>query len=1128
MATTGERRRVLQASAVCSQLFISALIALALFRSQTHADAAAPPPYGFDFQHRQPSPLYHGSSALGSSNLPAAPGSSNLPAAPISSSLPAAPISSSLPGVPGSSSLPGVPGSGNVPGVLGSSNLPVAPSQQGGYVPSPAHYPSSDAPPAATGLTSHFPTLLSNPFSAAQAPRGVFAGVPAAAPSPSPHQPAHAEEIKKPLTLSSLNTGRAGVVSSVFGGAPPVDPQQQQAALPSAATQGQPNAISVAATTESSIAALAKEARLPPDGRRSTRSGRRRNYIRKSQEERLPTERPQRFSAWAGAQPNNVLVIALADTTLFQGICVGSGGRSDPRVPCGMAYPGASTFAVHLALGPTSLAHASKAPEETEEVPPLPAVLLTTAGSAGVEDAPGFADDLLYRAWVAKASGGCAANYSAFEWGAGPTDFFTRSNATEATSKSRKSRTRSFKRRGEMLAEFMFRCGSALHVCMLSVVYLSPINQIKAEQSAVNNAIGIRLREVVDRYLSLAFEDKSLPAERRLSPELPLFFIKVQQIRLVRDPSAAEPRVVAVELARAQRNPMDNLGTPVVFYTTAVGAAYQAYVLGHVKSAGLRDIVRQTILDARSVGPLHQPALAGYVAALREDVSRLHAWLVGLGPSQSITQSVGKLSALLLKSQIAAFDLQGTCNAAVTLLALPEEDPMLRFARQYCRVYPQTHFLQLAGSEELEAYSLQWGLVAYELLGGADALIEESDRLGSFSLAADDNILEPSKHRRLASDDSQDGEEDSIFPHSDDLTPMSEAFLGSQRSLEGEEEQGRDSPASEVEAAGDGESIFSSPSVSPVSEDPQDSGSDAGAVEAGAGEANSENFLGKSDASSLGADATADAANVQKTAESEDKRGADAADTPQITAERLVIERLQQELENQKLQQQLLLQHLAAQQEQQRLIQRQQEELFNLRQQQQQQKPTSVEQPQLTSKGEAKDQDFERASPPAAAPGEWYASQPTRVTFPGINIFDEEHLSVRDSVEAKIAEKRTHRAADVAEEDRRPEAMWISLQERYGPLFMNFVATLLSGNTLEDLIQVAEWHLDPRGNSRLCRHKRFSLFSYARRLGRFSLMRRIMGHRKHFQEIVTYMDEGDMQTWRRALEGLKRFQAFFD
>ncbi|KAL8450525.1 hypothetical protein Emag_003154 [Eimeria magna] len=1172
MALTGERQ-ILQASAVCRKLLISALIAVSLLRSPAPANAAAPLQYGLDFQRRQPSLPHGGSSDPSSGNLSGVLGSGNMIGAL---------GSSNLSGASGNSKLPDVPGSGNLPGVLGSSSLPIAPSPQGG-LPSAGHL-SSAAHSLGGGLMPPFPRLLNNPFSTAQTPAGVFAGAPSNALSSLPHQQANPEGIKRPLTLSSLDVKRAGVFSSVFGGAPLVNPQQQPT-LPATA-QALPNAVSVAGQAESSIAALAKEGRLPPVGRRSTRFGHHRN-TRKPQDERQPIERPQKFSAWAGAQPNNVLVIALADTTLFQGICVGSGGRSDPRVPCGLAYPGASTFAVHLASGP-SAPLASKASEEME-VPPLPAVLLTTAGSAGVEDAAGFADDLLYRAWVAKGSGGCSASPSAFEWGAGPTDFFTRSNATEeasllsakiedvvarslqlgstdnltklmymgnsrtsefaalaslitsqrgqlcgayltiaaeATSKSRKSRKRSFKGRGEVVPEFIFSRGPlstrALRLDFIITLAGSRFpdestSAVPAElRSAVSNAIGIRLREVVDRYLSAAFEEKRLPSERRLSPEVPVFFIRVQQVRLVRDAYAGEGRVVSVDLGRLKGNPMDNLGTPVVFYTTAVGAAFQAYVLGHVKSAGLIDIVRQTILDARSTGPLHQPALAGHVAALREDVGRLHEWLVGLGPTQSITQSVGKLSALLLKSQIAAFDLQGTCNAAVTMLALPDGDPMLRFARQFCRVYPQTHFMQLAGSEELEAYSLQWGLVAYELLGGADVLVEEGDHFGSFSLAADDNTLEHSKRRRLASDDSEEAEDGTSPPFDDPIPPL-EGFLGLEESPVVEEEQGdlgRESPASEVE--GEAESIVSSdsPSGPPISEEPQDSGADAAAADA-----NSERFLGRSAASGL----AADSAHVQKALESEDRQGADAADaegTPHVSAERLVIEKLQQELESQKLQQQLLLQHLATHQEQQRLIQRQQKELSDLRQQQQ--KPF-FEQSQLTSTEEAKDQDLAKAASPKA-PGEWFDSQPTRVTFAGINIVEEEHLMVRASVESKILEKSTHRA----NLDRRPEAIWKSLLERYGPLFLNFVSTLLSGNTLEDLIQVAEWHLDPRGNSRLCRQKRFSLFSYYRRQGRFSLMRRIMGHRKHVQEVATYMDEGDMQTWRRALEGLKRFQAFFD
>ncbi|KAL8434174.1 hypothetical protein ACSSS7_003356 [Eimeria intestinalis] len=1294
MASKGERPP-LQVLPVYSQLFISLLIAIALLKPPL-ADAAAPPPYSFDFQHDAPRRSNGRSSVPASIHMPTGPGSGNFPGVSGNSSIPAVPLSSissdfsgrgQMTGVQGSNNVAGalppasgrlaVQGSGNLSDVLGSSGMPSAPGNAMPFAPAIPNMPgvpgsnntlttpgttalptipgstylpavfgrgsqtgvqgrsplprpplgaqgefaspyrgdllSAVPPPAGVSTSTPFPGLLSGPLSAAQTPARLPGGIAPAPPQVALQQQATAEERRGPIALSSLGSGRAGVVSSVFGGAP-LTAQQQRAAAEEA-TQGIRDARLVGGSTEGGIAVLAKEARFLPQGgmrRGSPSSHPEKNYRKTTRKDRVQLERPMKYNAWDGAQNNNVLVVALADTTLFQGICVSSGGRSDPRVPCGMAYPGVSTFAVHLASGPPKEQqeqhashalrgiHASKVSSGEMEAPPLPAVLLSTAGSAGVEDAPGFADDLLFRAWVATGSGGCATNFSsAIEWGAGPTDFYTRSNANEeasdlaakiedvvarslqlgstdkytklmymgnsrtsefaalasltiaqpkqligayltlaaeATSKSRKSRKRSFKSRVEVVPEFTFRRGplSTRALRLDFIVTLAgrhfsteTISAVPAElQSAVSNAVGISMRELVDRYLSAAFDGKRHhSSERRsLSPELPVFFIRIQQVRLVRDVSVAGSRVVNVELSRFKRsNPMENLGTPVIFYTTAVGAAMQAYVLGHVKSAGLRDIVRQTILDARSVGPLHQPALAGYVAALREDITRLHDWLVGLAPTQSITRSVGNLSALLLKSQIAAFDLQGTCNAAVTALGLPPEDPMLTFAKQFCRVYPQTHFMQLAASEELEAYSLQWGLVAYELLGGAEAPVALSGQFDGFSLAADDSIWDENKRRRLASDESQEEEEDSFFPPPDDFTPLSEGLSGPQQIPEAEEEQeDSEQEARNSEEQGEAErSVDSSttPSVSPISEGAGDLGTVAGAGEV----VKSESFSSKNDASGL----TDDSAPVQKPLESEDRHqqfgAAPENDKQQATADQLAIEKLQQVLESQRLQQQLLLQHIEAQQEQQRLIQRQQEELLNLHQQQ---KKLLVEQPQPTSTEAVKDQNPARAGS-SGTPDGWFDSKSARVTFAGINVADEEHLIVRDSVHLKLREKSYSRAAPL-DPNRKPEVMWKTLQERYGPLFLNFVSTLLSGNTLEDLIRVAEWHLDPRGNSRLCRQRRFSLFLYARRQGRFSLMRRIMGHRKLVQEVAVYMNEGDLQAWRRALEGLKRFQEFFD
>ncbi|KAL8270970.1 hypothetical protein Esti_005125 [Eimeria stiedai] len=220
--------------------------------------------------------------------------------------------------------------------------------------------------------------------------------------------------------------------------------------------------------------------------------------------------------------------------------------------------------------------------------------------------------------------------------------------AAEATSTSRKSRKRISKPRGEVLPEFIFMRGPLSLVpfgwtsSLRSRFSKESTSAVPAElQSAVSNAIGIGVREMVDRCLSAAFKGKHPSSQRRMSPEVPVFFIEIEDILFVRDTSAGQFRVISVELGRSKQNPMDNLGTPWLFTRKDChGRCFSSVCLGHVKSAGLTDIIRQTILDARSVGPLHQPALAGHMGALREEVGWLHQWLVGLGPDTEFMQQI--------------------------------------------------------------------------------------------------------------------------------------------------------------------------------------------------------------------------------------------------------------------------------------------------------------------------------------------------------------------------------------------------------------------------------------------------------------------------------------------------------
>ncbi|KAL8440336.1 hypothetical protein Efla_000224 [Eimeria flavescens] len=260
----------------------------------------------------------------------------------------------------------------------------------------------------------------------------------------------------------------------------------------------------------------------------------------------------------------------------------------------------------------------------------------------------------------------------------------------------------------------------------------------------------------------------------------------------------------------------------------------------------------QTFLDSRSLGPLHQRALAGHLTAVHEDVGRLHEGLLRIGLAQTITQSVGKLSDLLLSSHSVASDLRGKCHAAAASVQLPAEDPMRDFARLFCQVYPQSRFLQFAGSEELEVYSLNLGLTASELLGGGESAAETARPLSiAWTLKADVDSEDKKKSEHSSSEPAAEGQQ--MIAKASDAVKSNE-----------------NTDADRVGAATPGDYLTS--------------------------------------------------AGLLLNREQQQADVAENSRSPQLTAEKLVIQQLQNELESQRLQHQLLLQHIATQQEQQRLI----------------------------------------------------------------------------------------------------------------------------------------------------------------------------------------------------------------
>lgn len=87
-------------------------------------------------------------------------------------------------------------------------------------------------------------------------------------------------------------------------------------------------------------------------------------------------------------------------------------------------------------------------------------------------------------------------------------------------------------------------------------------------RAAVGNEMAAVMRKVFDLFLWEAFEASSGSwADKALSPELPVFFLKVAGVRFVSDPSAGQGRVVSVGLRPHNGNPAQNLGAPIFLYT---------------------------------------------------------------------------------------------------------------------------------------------------------------------------------------------------------------------------------------------------------------------------------------------------------------------------------------------------------------------------------------------------------------------------------------------------------------------------------------------------------------------------------------------------------------------------------
>ncbi|XP_026193226.1 uncharacterized protein LOC34623625 [Cyclospora cayetanensis] len=984
-----------------------------------------------------------------------------------------------------------------------------------------------------------------------------------------------------PIALSALGNGKIGVLSSVFA-EPPTTPgfQNYRQYLGGSTDKsddrnkrehfigpfGERGGDSVAPheNVEVHLARLS-DGSLPLGKRPLKRAGDKHSTKKR---------RAEPFRAWRGAQSNNVLVITLGDTTLFQGLCIGEEKSNDSRLPCGTAYPGVATLALHLADGPP----AKDARRGSHGFPMQPAVLLSTSVGTGVEGASSVVQNLLERAWNARGNEDCdSLNGGNFHWGMQPVEYFSRDTATreasalistvdvliadsehsrgidqetkvvylgssraseyatiaamvasepskligayltiaaEANSTSRKIRDLSRKLRGEPVVEFVFRRDTrSMRGVRLdfSVTLAGPhftdttVLQVPAEMmAAVANEIATRLRHVVDKFLWTAFDERTSSSPRPLSPELPVLFVRIQRVRLVRDMAASRGQVVDVELASHTGDPMVDLGVPIVLYTTAIGAAFQAYLLGHLKSSGLANIIRQAIVDVRSLGPLHQPALAGHVTALRDDVSRLHEWLKRAGPEWPITTNIGSLLGLLFKSHEVASGLQGKCNTAVASLDLSLDDPLLGFATMFCQLYPQTYYPSLAGKEELESYSLQVGQTLRRILSGS-SVRGESRGLPELSQESFDSDNR-TQSRRLAVEDESGGDEFENYGTADDSEENSEEWRSDPSNGQSTENQASQFAARQEEhqdnfAVADhsrnphisvlsvmadddlyeSENITSTPSDTIVENLPDTNAHvaressqqhDGRRTRSRAATFAQDNSTGyKEDTSGATQVAPGNpveglsipVTNPQKLMIHQERKGGSSKIGNEAGDQR-AFQELQRELEFQRRKQQELLERVEAQLKEQL-------------------KKRITDQSNRVDIADPSGNVLRRHSKPSG-PTRKQVSQTPPVTFPGINVPQEGDKAIEQlimSLERNANKESGHMQAvgDRSESARTRR----TLTERYGPLFLNLVGFLLNDDMLEDLISVANWHVNPKAYRSICRQSKFSLFYLTKKAG---------------------------------------------
>lgn len=586
---------------------------------------------------------------------------------------------------------------------------------------------------------------------------------------------------------------------------------------------------------------------------------------------------------------------------------------------------------------------------------------------------------------------------------------------------------------------------------------------------------------------------------------------------------------------------------------------------------------------------------------MREDMKRLHDWLRRVGPTWPITTSIGNLSGLFLKSPEEVAERQEQCRAAINSLNLPASDPMLKYADLFCQVYPQTYFLHLAGKEEVEAYSLRIGLILRQLLGSG--ITHDADEHTSYPLRYYREAM-GSRQRRLSSHGDDSGDFDfQQYKGEWALGGPLEDALSRQSRIDAESDDRRSTSSPRI---GEGGFITADDSHSPILDTVEDSSTlqEAGKLSEPFGAttrttteaAVSADHLNPRAAEGSG-EATQGFANdaagrhfgesdsTRPIQEAQDEAGVKAAEG---AATEPFIVTLREAFEHQAAQHQYLLKTLAAQEEQRSRMQEPQKQTSQLQQEQEHSSRLKGMEEDHNSHTSRHTAGTDLSEPPGALtphvekPME-HAAITLPSVFPGINIAHESDTSTKRKLHAQSrhgeGSKSYHgRVAGDGLDSYQVSSM---LEERYGSLFLNIAGFLLNETTLEDLIMVAEWHVNPTAHSDLCRERKFALFLLCRDSGellhffavldlleilkRFELGRsrlplgyftqgalhvchftaiiyasftssgrfRLAGwptqptHHHYDSSLVTYDADAGRETWQQALQGLRQFQRLF-